>query len=97
MVTLETWRLVPQITMDGPLSGVLTQFVPAVVLWPGPHGNRYEQFSHLRRREIKVPSPPTREGRGEGNRGEGKAGREVSVLVFASCCEVTFLLDPVAS
>ena len=57
----------PQITIDGPLSGVLTQFVPAVVLWPGPNGNRHEQFSHLRRREIKVPSPPTREGRGEGN------------------------------
>ena len=41
-----------------------------------PNGNRYEQFSHLRRREIKVPFPPTREGRGE-----GKAVREVSVLV----------------
>ena len=38
--------LVPQITMDGPLSGVLTQFVPAVVLWPEPNGNRYEHFSH---------------------------------------------------
>ena len=33
---------------------------------------------------------PTDEGRGE-------AGRDVSVLVGASCCEVTFLLDPVAS
>ena len=79
--------LVPQITIDGPLNGVLTQFVLA-----RPKGNRCEQFSHLRRREIKVPSPPTRE-----DRGEGKAVREVPVLVVASCCEVTFLLDPVAS
>jgi hypothetical protein len=56
-----------------------TEFLPSLCqlssFGPKPNGNRYEQFSHLRRREIKVPSPPTREGRGE-----GKAVRDVSVL-----------------
>jgi len=55
----------PQITIDGPQRGVLTQSVPAAVLWPSRMGmimNRSVIWG-----EIKVPSPPTREGRGEGN------------------------------
>ena len=64
--TIWLMTLVPQITIDGPPDGVLTQFVPAVVLWPGRR-NRHERLSHPRRRKVKVPSPPTCEGRGEGN------------------------------
>ena len=59
---------------------------------PGTPGNgrRGSPVTGIGDSPIKVPSPPTREGRGE-----GKAVREVSVLVVASCCEVTFLLGPV--
>ena len=51
---------------QGTLRGPRPNLRSAGVASRKPNGNRYEPFSYPRRREIKVPSPPTREGRGEG-------------------------------